>query len=85
MRYGALHCAFAKQGPQTDELTPKRSPSRVVCVWCLETQAEWDAAPDCLALGIRKNGPSNQRVSPRRRSAFFHRDCIRLLDVYEHE
>ena len=50
-------------GSQTDEPTPApqlfplltRSPSRVVCIWCLDNRAEWDAAADCLALRISPN------------------------------
>ena len=63
-RKTASHFVLAKQGPQTDELTPapqifpllKRSSSRVVCIWCLETRTERDAVPDCLELRIRKMG-----------------------------
>ena len=96
-RYGALHCAFAKQGPQTGELTPKpqrfqvstRSPSRVVCVWCLEASAEWDAAADGLALRIRKMRPTIGDVHPPSlqdtRDTYVHRDHMCALRVCEHE
>jgi CRISPR/Cas system-associated endoribonuclease Cas2 len=96
-RYGALHCAFAKQGPQIDELTtaPRRfplltrSPPIVVCIWYVEVRAERDAAEYCLTLRIRKIGPSDQRVRLRvpqyRCGSFVHRDRIRLIDVCERE
>ena len=56
---------LAKLGPQTDERTtaPRRfplltcTPSRVVCIWCLETRREWDAAADFPALCIREIVP----------------------------
>ena len=44
-RYGALHCAFVKQGPQTDELTPK--PQRLpVCFDTLTVESGM-----CVVLG----------------------------------
>ena len=54
---------FAELGPGIGDATatPRslpvltRSPSRLVCDWCVETQAEWDAAADCLALRISPN------------------------------
>ena len=69
-RKGALHFVFTKSGPQTDEPTPAprrfpiltRSPSRMVCIWCLKTRTERDAAADCPALRIREIGPSNRRA-----------------------
>ena len=55
----------------------------------LKTLAERDAAADCLALRIRKNGTLNRRVRPRnpkyRRGTFIYRDRIRMLDVFERE
>jgi len=62
---------LAKFGPQTDELTPAPrrfplltcSPSRVVCIQCLETRAKRDAAADCPTLCIREIGPSSVRAS----------------------
>jgi hypothetical protein len=37
-----------------------------MCVWCVETGAERDAALDCLALRIREIGPSARRFSCQR-------------------
>ena len=57
---------FAELGPQKRDVTsaPRRFPvltqpqSRLIYVWCVETQAEWDAAAGCLALRFSPNGPS---------------------------
>jgi hypothetical protein len=67
-RWTALHRVFAKLGPRLGDFTttPRilplltRSPLRVMCVWCVETGAEWGAALDCLALRIREIGPSTR-------------------------
>ena len=65
-------CRIAHSPNRPDELTPAPrrfpiltcSPSRVVCIWCLETRAEGVAAADCRALRIREIGPSNRRLHP---------------------
>ena len=60
---------FAELGPRKYDVktTPQRSPvltrspSRLICVWCVETEAEWDAAVGWLALRFSPNGPSKTR------------------------
>ena len=42
------------------------SPTSLICVWCVETQAEWDAAADCLALRISQNWALENAMSRRR-------------------
>ena len=84
-RYDTLHCAFAKQGPKTDEFTPApqifplltRSPSIVVCVWCSGNRAERDAVADGLVLRIRKILALESTTASRRaqgsRIKYYHR------------
>ena len=68
-RWDGSHCVFRRMGPRKRGVTtaPRRfavltrSPSRCVCVWCIETQAEWDAAVGCLAVSISPNRPSKTR------------------------
>ena len=60
---------FAEFCPRKRDVTttPRRfpgltlSPSRLMCVWCVETQAEWDAAVGWLALRFSPNEPSKMR------------------------
>ena len=55
---------FAKFGLRLGDFTPAprilpvltRSPSRSACVWCVATQADWDAAVGCLAVTFAKLG-----------------------------
>ena len=68
-RWTASNCVFANLGSRLGDFTttPRiiplltRSPWRVMCVWWVETGAEWDEAADCLALLIREIGPSTRR------------------------
>ena len=45
-----------------DPLFLTRSPSRLACVWCMATIAEWDAAVGCFASSISPNGLSTRRL-----------------------
>ena len=64
---------FAELGPRKRDVTttPRRyplftrSPSILICVWCVEAQAEWDAAADCLALRISPNWALENAMSRR--------------------
>ena len=65
----ASHCVFAELGPRIRDVTttPRRfpvltqSPSRLICVLCMEAQSEWDAAVGWLALRFSPNEPSKRR------------------------
>ena len=58
-----LILTYPPSGPRLGDFTtpPRilpvltRSPSRLGCFWCVETQAEWDAAVDSLASRISPN------------------------------
>ena len=43
-----------------------RSPSRLACVWCVATQAEWDAAVGCIAVSISPYWAFDSAFSRRR-------------------
>jgi len=57
---------FAELGPRKRDVTTtprrfpvlERSPLRLICFWCAETHAEWDAAVGWLALSFSPNWAS---------------------------
>jgi len=67
---GLLRIAYSRNWALDSAISRRRhedsplltcSPWRVMCHWCVETGAEWDAAVDCPALRIREIGSSTRR------------------------
>ena len=86
-RWVGSYCVFRRIGPRKRDLTttPRRlpvltrSPSRLICVWCVETQAEWDAAVGCLALRFRQTGPRKRDFTTTpRRLPYFDKITIKI-------
>ena len=83
---------FAKLGPQKRDVTtaPRRlpvftrPPSRVMLVWCVENQAEWDAVVGWLALRFFAKWALEKRdvTTTPRRFPVFTRSPLRLMLVW---